>query len=178
MTQPFYKTLLGDEFHQLPEKIQEMHVGVRRAEGKADIKRGTSVLAKLICAIARVPNSGEGVDIITTFEPVERGERWTRSFQGQEFSTVLQVDTTNDGPTLTEKFGPFVFGLRVIAHEHGIDLIPESVKLWAIPVPKMLCPEAIGLERVKNDLYHFDVSVRVPLVGEIVSYDGYLSPVA
>lgn len=78
MTRTLYRTMLGGQFEKLPDKLQEMHGGASLAKGRADIKRGTSPLARLICAIAHVPKTGRDVPIETSFEPIDGGERWTR----------------------------------------------------------------------------------------------------
>jgi len=149
MTRMLYQALLGDAFETLPEKIKAMHGHAARAEGRADIVRGTSPLARLICAVAHVPETGRDVSVETTFETIEGGERWTRRFNGQAFQTDMLIDKAAPHPRLRERFGPLVFGLRMIAHGDGVDLIPESVSLWGLPLPKFLCPEAVGLERVR-----------------------------
>lgn len=177
MARTLYQTLLGPAFRRLPEPIRSMHEGADRAEGRADIVRGTSFLARIICLIARVPQTGRDISIVTHFERIEGGERWTRVFNGEAFRTDMRVDLSAIQPRLTEKFGPFLFHLKMIAHQDGIDLIPDSVSLWGFSLPKMFCPEAIGLERVKDGRYHFDVSVRFPLAGEILRYSGTIEPV-
>ena len=176
MTRALYQALLGDAFDALPPEIKAMHGAAASARGRADITRGTTPLAKLICALSHVPNSGRDVVIETSFEPIEGGERWTRRFDGEAFQTDMLIDHSAGQPQLCEKFGPFLFRLRMIAHGDGVDLIPESVSLWGAPLPKFLCPEAVGLERVKDGRYHFDVSVRFPLAGEILSYAGWIEP--
>lgn len=178
MARTLYQTLLGPAFDTLPEPVRSMHANAHRAEGRADIVRGTSPLARLICMVARVPQTGRDVSVITNFEQIDGGERWTRIFDGEAFQTDMRVDLSSTPPCLTEKFGPFVFHLKMIAHKDGIDLIPDRVSLWGLPLPKMFCPEAIGLERVKDGHYHFDVSVRFPLAGEILSYTGTIEPAA
>lgn len=172
-----YQKLLGARFDILPKPIRAMHLGVRRATGLADIKRGTSLLAQLICRIARVPQSGEGVVVETAFTPIDNGERWTRSFNGEEFHTELRIANRGAEPELTESFGLLRFRLRMAVHEDGVDLIPEGVSMFGIGLPRFLCPGAVGLERVRDGKYRFDVSVRAPLAGELVSYSGWLEPV-
>lgn len=176
MTRTLYRDLLGSQFDRLPDKLQEMHGGAALAKGRADIKRGTSPLARLICALSHVPKTGCDVIIETSFESIEGGERWTRRFDGEAFQTDMLIDRDAPRPRLSEKFGPFLFRLRMIAHQDGIDLMPESVSLWGLPLPKLMCPEAIGLERVKDGRYHFDVSVRFPLAGEVLTYQGWIEP--
>jgi hypothetical protein len=173
-----YQELLGARFEVLPREIQAMHSGVRQAAGRADITHGTSPLARLICALARMPKSGDDIPVETSFEPIERGERWVRNFNGQSFATELRIKSAGPDPEATESFGPFTFRLRIVAHEHGVDLIPEGVKLLGSPLPRFLCPEALGLERVRDGKYHFDVTVRFPLAGDVITYAGWLEPVA
>lgn len=171
-----YRTLLGPAFDRLPAPIREMHALARRATGTADIVRGTGPLARLICAVARVPRTGRGVPVETTFEPIAGGERWTRRFNGEAFATDMLIDDTGDEPRLAERFGPFLFRLRMIAGESGTDLIPEAVSLWGATLPKFFAPRAIGRERVKDGLYHFDVVVRFPIAGEVLRYEGVITP--
>ena len=178
MTRTLYRTLLGGQFEKLPDKLQEMHGGASLAKGCADIKRGTSPLARFICALSHIPKTGRDVPIETSFEQIEGGERWTRRFDGEAFQTDMLIDHVGSQPRLSEKFGPFLFRLKVIAHDDGIDLIPDNVSLWGLSLPKILCPEAVGLERERDGRYHFDVSVRFPLAGEVLSYQGWIEPVA
>ncbi len=177
MNRTLYQTLLGDAFKTLPDEIKAMHGRAEKAKGCADIVRGGSPLARLICALSHVPKTGRGVTIETSFEQIDGGERWTRRFDGEAFQTDMLIDKRAPRPQLSEKFGPFLFRLRMIAHKDGIDLMPESVSLWGLTLPKILCPEAVGLERVKDGRYHFDVSVRFPLAGEVLSYQGWIEPV-
>ena len=62
--------------------------------------------------------------------------------------------------------------------EHGVDLLPWGFSFLGLPMPKLLCPEAVGLERVREGRYHFTVSVSFPFAGEVLNYDGWLEPVA
>ncbi len=177
MARTLYQTLLGDTFDTLPQKIKAMHAHARIARGRANIQRGTSPIARLICAVARVPQSGNDVTIETHFEPIDGGERWTRRFNGEAFQTDMLIDSTAATPILTERFGPFHFRLRMDAHKEGVDLTPESVSLWGLPLPKGLCPRAVGLERVRAGKYYFTVKVRFPLAGDVLSYEGWIEPV-
>lgn len=177
MRQTLYQALLGDEFEILPTQIRALHNNVRKAAGRADFTRGKSPLARLICAISRVPVTGQDVVIETRFDPIDEGERWTRNFSGRSFITELTIARSDTPGILYEQFGPLKFRVKVIAHSAGVDLIPDGVSAWGIPLPRLFCPEAVGLERVRDNRYCFDVTVRVPLAGEVLSYQGWLAPV-
>ena len=178
MTHSMYQQIFGGEFGKLPEEIRAMHVGTRKAVGRANVTRGTSPLARLICAAAKIPASGENVVVETSFDPVDNGERWTRRFGDDEFHTEMKLVRVAPHAELTEQFGPLKFRLRLTAHEHGVDMTPEGVSVFGLPLPRFLCPEAVGLERVRDGKYHFDVTVRFPVAGDIITYAGWLEPAA
>jgi hypothetical protein len=171
MTRTLYRTLLGADFDRLPAVIRDMHANASRAVGCADIARGKGILARLICAFARTPKSGRNVAIETTFEPIDGGERWTRTFAGQPFRTDMLIDARAPG-RLRERFGPFLFHLRMVATEEGTDLLPDRVFLWGVKLPRALSPEAVGHERVRDGRYRFNVVVRFPLAGDVLRYEG------
>jgi Domain of unknown function (DUF4166) len=177
MERTLYRTLLGPEFERLPPAIRDMHAHAPRAHGRADITRGAHPLAQLICTLVRLPKSGRDVTVETIFKPIEGGERWTRVFGGQSFSTDMVIDTGAPHPRLFEKFGPLKFLLKVVATDAGTDLVPEGVSVFGVPLPRALCPEATGRERVKDGRYHFDVVVRFPIAGDVIRYDGLIDPV-
>lgn len=178
MEAPLYKTLLGEAFNRLPASVQAMHDGVGKAAGRADIEHGRSLLARIICKLANMPEAGSDLIAETYFESLPTGERWTRVFNGQSFQTDLLLHQKTPSPYLMEKFGPLSFRLRVTAHADGVDLTPEGVCLFGLPLPGFLCPEAVGMERERDGRYRFEVSVRFPLAGDVVSYRGWLEPEA
>ncbi len=178
MARTLYRDLFGERFEALPAEIKAMHGAARKAAGRGDIQRGRSVLAQLLCALSGAPHSGRDVPVEVRFDPLPGGECWTRDFDGETFRTRLMLKQDGAAPALTEHFGPFAFHLRMRAHDEGVNLVPEGVKLFGAPLPRFLCPEAGGYERVREGRFCFEVFVRFPLAGEIVRYEGWLKPVA
>ena len=89
MPRTLYQTILGPEFDKAPAEIRRMHSFARVARGTADITRGSSWGARLICRLAKLPEAQMGVPVETSFEPIVGGERWTRRFDGQPFQTDM-----------------------------------------------------------------------------------------
>ncbi|MCK7610758.1 DUF4166 domain-containing protein [Roseibium sediminicola] len=176
MTRTLYQSILGADFDQVPREIREMHSFARVARGKADVSRGETMAAGLICSLARLPEASKDVVVETTFAPIDGGERWTRRFDGQPFQTDMIAGTDEAFPCMVERLGPFTFKMRVTASEEGIDLAPEKVFLGPLPVPMVLAPTAIGHERVRDGRYRFSVEVTFPLIGKVFGYDGWLEP--
>ena len=177
MTASLFETVFGDDFEKTPAEIQAMHKGARQAEGRVVVERGTSVLAQLICTLAWMPKSTADARALVTFELVTNGERWKRDFAGRRFQTTLKSIRRGDGPQLTERFGPFLFHLDARAHANGIDLTPVRAYLFGVSLPAFLCPAAAGNIRAAAGKYCFDVTVRAPLVGEVIRYRGWLEPI-
>lgn len=176
MTRTLYQTILGADFDQVPPEIRRMHSFARVATGSADVTRGRSAVAGLICYLARLPEARKGVAVETHFAPIEGGERWTRVFGKQPFQTDMMVGKRDNFPCMEERLGPFLFMMRVIATPDGIDLTPEKVYLGPLSIPLWLSPKAIGRERVKNGKYSFFVEVTFPFVGKVFGYSGWLEP--
>jgi len=176
MPRTLYQSILGDDFEQVPLKIREMHSFARVARGAADVTCGQSIIAGLICRLARLPEARKDVAVETTFAPIDGGERWTRRFDGQPFQTDMIAGTQEKYPCMVERLGPFTFKMRVTASPEGIDLAPEKVFLGPIPLWLTLAPIAIGRERVREGRYRFSVEVTFPLIGKVFGYDGWLEP--
>jgi hypothetical protein len=50
--------------------------------------------------------------------------------------------------------------------------------LFGIPLPLWLCPRTQAYESAEGDRFNFHVKISHPLTGLIVSYDGWLEPIA
>lgn len=59
----------------------------------------------------------------------------------------------------------------------GIDLIPQGVKLWGVPLPRWLLPQVVASERADDQGHHrFDVLISLAPFGRLVHYQGWLLP--
>ncbi|MGX1498310.1 hypothetical protein ACSSV1_003361 [Labrenzia sp. MBR-25] len=176
MPRTLYQTILGPEFDKVPAEIRRMHSFARVAQGTADVIRGSSWGARLICRLAKLPEARMGVPVETSFEPIVGGERWTRRFDGQPFQTDMMAGKGEAYPCMLERLGPFLFKMQVTASEQGIDITPAEVSLGPLSLPLCLAPRAVGRERVVDGRYSFSVEVTFPLIGKVFGYNGRLQP--
>jgi hypothetical protein len=51
-------------------------------------------------------------------------------------------------------------------------------RLLGIPMPRFLLPTGAAREHADGGRFNFDVEIRLPLVGLVVAYRGWLAPVA
>jgi hypothetical protein len=166
----------GDSYDLLPSEIKAMHnaENILVAQGSADIKRDTSFLAKASARLFGFPKEGRNVPVTVTFMRTEDGETLQRDFGGEIFTTIF-YDCPKAGH-LIERFGPLWFLLECICTRQGIDMYIRKIWLLKIiPLPMCIAPRIDATERVDNGQYRFDVDIRLPMIGRIIHYKGWLS---
>jgi hypothetical protein len=176
---PLYRRILGSAFDTLPEPIRAMHdlAGSMTVSGRADIDRGTNILARFAAALFGFPKAGRNVPIEVRFEAKNGAEIWQRNFAGQRFSSSQSEGTGRSSRLLAERFGPFTFGLAVLAGSGQLTLVLRRWSLLGIPLPLVLAPRSDSYEFVGDDgRFHFHVELRLPLAGLLVRYRGWLVP--
>ena len=175
---PLYRQLLGSAFNTLPLKVQELHGvnDVRHWKGTADVRRGSGMMAKLICNVIGFPQTAFDVPIAVSFLPKAKGELWTRNFNGRIFSSFQKSGSKKNDYLLIEKFGIFNIALALVIDADRLFFVPRSWSCLGIPLPKTLLPTGRSFESEKDGQFYFDVEISAPVIGLIVTYKGILNP--
>ncbi len=170
---PLYKRVMGSQFDHIPPAVRNMHTvfGTAVAFGKAEVQRGTSLLARLVCNIMRFPPSGQHT-LEVHFTEQNGVERWTRNFGGHRFSSALSTSAGR----LIERFGPMRFHFDLPADEQELTMAMRRWSVLGIPLPLWLAPRSAAREWAEGDLFYLDVPIDLPLIGRVVHYRGYLHP--
>jgi predicted DCC family thiol-disulfide oxidoreductase YuxK len=174
-----YRKMLGEAWNTLPPAVRTMHEATTDfvAGGRAEIKRGANILAKLVFRLIGSPPSGSDVPVTVAFRMKEGGELWTRNFAGNRFSSFQTAGRGRRTHLLNERFGLFTFGIALVTEGGKMRLIPRRWSALGLPLPLALIPGGEAFENVDaEERFHFDVEIRLPLVGLIVSYKGWLVP--
>lgn len=176
---PLYRKILGASFDALPLQVQKLHASQteRRWQGKAEVRRGKGILAKIICTLIGFPRSSDDVVVCVKFSPEQGEERWTRDFGGKTFTSVQFCGSGRDQHLLVERFGIISVSLALVVEEDRLLLIPRRWTMLGLPMPKVLLPGGNSFETEKNGQFHFDVEIRAPVAGLIVAYKGWLAPI-
>ena len=175
---PVFRTVLGDAWPQLPVVIKELHAtgGIGRFSGRASVQRGRSIFAKLIGRVVGFPAATGDIPLNVTMNCTTDSEHWTRNFDGHEFSSVMTAGKGRFSNLLCEKFGPVTFAMALIADNGRLNYVPCGWTFLGMPMPRFLAPQGEMVESVENGRFHFHVELRLPIVGHIVTYDGWLQP--
>ena len=173
-----FKTVLGGtSFAAMPHVTQTLHRGAPAilGEGRADIDPPGNFAGRLISALFGFPRPGKDVPVSVLVEQIPGGERWLRRYPGRDMQSFMS-HSDPDTQTLEERFGHFSFRMKIFGHEQGLDMQMVSARLGPLPLPKILVPKITATERAGPQGRHlFDVCIRLPLIGDIVRYRGWLA---
>ncbi|HEY4090291.1 MAG TPA: DUF4166 domain-containing protein [Luteibacter sp.] len=175
---PLYKRILGSAFESLPGMLRELHgtASARQWQGSAEVRHGGGLIARVIRAVIGFPKAGRNVPLTVHFSPEDGGERWTRTFDGKDFSSHQSAGTGRDEHLLVERFGLVSFALALVVEENRLLLMPRRWSLLGIPMPGFMLPKGISFEHEEGGRFCFDVEISAPGVGLIVAYKGKLHP--
>lgn len=166
-----YAGLMGERFAGLPPAVRRMHEVLRDggASGEGEVRRGRSVLARLVGAVMGFPP--EGVHKLhVAFDEREGKERWTRHFGAHAFSSELSAR----GGLLVERFGPLRFGFELPSEAGGLSMTLRRWWVGPLPMPLALAPRTDAREWEEEGRFRFDVAIALPLAGPVVHYRGWL----
>jgi hypothetical protein len=173
---PLYARILGPRVDALPPAVRAMHDlnGEAGAAGEGIVVRGKGLLARLIAAVMRFPPAGAW-PLRLAFVEREGVETWTRDFGGHRFASVLG---TARGGLIEERFGPMRFHFDLPAGPGGLEMHLRRWSAFRIAMPRFLAPRIAAREwQDEQGRFRFDVAVALPLVGEVVAYQGWLKPI-
>lgn len=173
--EPLFPTLLGaDAWRSLPIPVQRMHGSPVRvvADGEADIDGAQHGLARLLRRILGLPEPGPRRPLRVTIEPDGLRETWTRHFPTRQMRSVL---SRREGSTLLyERLGPTTLGFALRADGDAIDWSLRRVWIFGLPFPRAWFGSVVSRSGMADGRYAFTVDTRLPLVGQLIAYRGWL----
>jgi len=172
-----FPDLLGDEtWRQLPEIVQAMHgsTPLLRANGLADVAGADHLPARLLRRLLGLPQPGPQQALALTIERQGTREVWTRRFARRRMQSVL--DRRDGSPLLYERLGPATLGFALRHNDDAIDWQLRSLHIFGLPMPPALHGHVLSRSGTRDERYHFSVDVRLPLLGRLIAYRGWLEP--
>ncbi|MDE2280663.1 MAG: DUF4166 domain-containing protein [Xanthomonadaceae bacterium] len=173
-TTPLFRSLLDpSDWPRLAPSVQRMHAegDVVRASGSADVDGETHLLARLLRRLLSLPEPGSGLPVTITIERYATHERWNRRFLRDSMHSTLRAG--NDGQLL-ERLGPATLRFALRRDSDAIDWQLRGVYLLGLPLPRMLCGTVLSRSAMRDGRYAFDIDARLPLVGQLIAYRGWL----
>ena len=172
---PLFPTLLGpDAWQALPPPVQRMHGSPVRivAEGEADIDGATHPVARLLRRLLGLPEPGPRQLLRVNITPDGLQETWARQFVSRRMQSVLS--RREGSPLLYERLGPTTLGFILRRDGDAIDWSLRRVWVFGMPVPRACFGNVLSRSGCTDGRYTFTVDTRLPLIGQLVAYHGWL----
>ncbi|WP_291843633.1 DUF4166 domain-containing protein [Maricaulis sp.] len=165
-----YQALLGSAWECLPEATRQLHSPDPAVllEGRVDIERGANPLAGLLAFGIGLPRSGIDQPALVRVSREPDGELLERWYDGRHFATWQG----REAGLLVERFGPFLLRFELQMEADTLQFRQHSVACWGIELPGWLAPAIRASERGDAVSHRFDVALRLPLLGQIIRYQG------
>ncbi len=176
---PVFRAVLGEAWQELPAAIRELHDldGIGRFSGRASVIRGRSWIAKFIGRVVGLPPAAGNLPVDVTINSTGDGENWTRNFDGHIFSSVMTAGRGRFSYLVCEKFGPVNFAMALVLENGRLNYVPRDWTFLGMPMPRFLAPQGQTYEYVEDGKFHFHVEIDLPLIGHVVTYQGWLQAV-
>jgi hypothetical protein len=172
-----FPDLLGDEaWPQLPDIVQAMHGSAPQlhANGLTDVAGADHLPARLLRRLLGLPPPGPQQALALTIERQGTREVWTRRFTKRRMQSVL--DRRDGSSLLHERLGPATLGFALRRDGDAIDWQLRSLHILGLPMPRALRGTVLSRSGIRDGRYHFSVDVRLPLLGQLIAYQGWLEP--
>lgn len=177
MGDPFWRVITGRGL-DVPPAVMALHQGMgeRRFEGRADVTRGSNPLVRVALWAAGFPPKGRDVPLVVTIQVQEHHAAWERDFDGHTLRSKLWYDARRGA--VAEKLGPFRLIMEVHAEAGALRVDVAGFSFLGVPLPRWMHPISETREAEDSEgRFTFDVSGRMPGLGLIIRYKGYLRPI-
>lgn len=174
-TSALFPSLLGDTWHQLAMPVQAMHGDAPHvlARGAADVEGATSFVARWNRRLLGLPEPGPAQPLEVSIERSGTREVWTRRFARGQMQSVL--DRVDDQWLLSERLGPVALHFELRSDAGAIDWQLRDVRLLGMPMPRgLFVGNVVSRSGESDGRYAFHVDVRLPLLGRLIAYRGWL----
>lgn len=177
MNPGLYQTALGPAWDKLAPEHQAFHTygSHQTYSGKAEITRGSGVVAALAAMVFGFPPTGDDVPITVSKSRNGTEETWLRNFGGRPMRSVC-APATRPGHS-RERLWPCVFEMELKVQDRAMHLHVRKGWMFGIPMPMILLPKVDAREFVEDLRFNFDIAIQAPLTGRVlVHYRGWLTP--
>lgn len=170
-----FRAILGESLAALAPAVRRLHAatGSEVWAGRVVVRRGTGRLARCGARLTGLPPTMDEAPLRVRFACADGAETWQRDFAGHAMNSCLRADAG----VLVEALGPVRFAFRLDVVDGAIHWTVRSVRLFGfLPLPARWFAGVNCREYQRDGRYAFQVRAGLPLVGEVIAYDGWLEP--
>ncbi len=175
--EPLYRRLLGPAWSDLAPAVRAMHDlsdEDHKADGAVEVRRGTSLLARLLATILKLPLSGPMRSLSVGFHRSGEKEHWIRKFGDRSLASQQAEGAGSRQGLLLESFGAITIPLALVVESGELHLFSRGWSLLGIALPRLLGPRIHAREWQADGLFHFEVEICAPGGALVLGYQGRL----
>jgi hypothetical protein len=167
-----YERILGEKFLELSPLVQKMHCykGSKTLEGKVNIERGTTLIAKFLNALMQLPKTQEDALLRLELTDKAKEEKWKRTFGTDVFSSIQSQDTQQ----MVERMGLLKMYFDVYVQDASLCTRLVKTTFLGLTVPQVLTVNIFS--EVKEEVGKLLFTVRVNSFSSalVINYEGVI----
>ena len=169
-----FPTLLKTTWHGLPGSVRAMHGNAPRilARGKADVEGDGNAMLRILRYLLKLPSPGPEQALEVCIERHGQHETWTRRFARGQMQSTLRHDA--NATHLLERLGPATLRFTLQPDAHGVAWHLDGARIFGVPVPRSWLGTVLSHSGERDGRYAFTVDTRLPWIGRLVAYRGWL----
>ena len=172
-----FQTVLGENFAAIPRSLQDLHLlKHERWQGEANVQTGRNPLAKIAAIIVGLNIKAGQHPLTVTFQQKGENEIWERNFDGRTFRSRYTIGQGRCEGYAIESFGVIKIALALVQDKNRLYFIPRQCTILGLKLPQLLIPKGESYEHETDGKFHFNVTIKLPLIGLIAAYQGWLEP--
>lgn len=167
-----YRQVMVDNFNALAPELQQFHslAGRVTLPGRCTVKGPQTLIGHCLGMLFGLPKASRETTFTFELDADQRQETWRRHFPGRTMASRMHVSAG----TLVERLGPVDLHFALRTAEGRLSMALLRITLCGIACPKFLLPAVLAEETGAGGRLHFNVAARLPLVGVLAQYHGYL----
>jgi hypothetical protein len=168
-----FERVLGADWSRLHPTLQRFHSlrGRHELHGEVLTEPAAGALGRCLGWLMRLPRTAQSGALRFTLEAQPARERWTRHFPHTTMSSTMK----QRGAWIVERIGPVSFHFTLAARQGTLALEYRQMRVLGLPWPRRLAPAIDAREHGEGDRLCFDVEARLPAIGRVVRYSGWLT---
>lgn len=173
------RRLLGDSFDRLPAALRYQFGGAGPviASGRCSVIHGGSGLARLLCAILRLPRKGSEQPLTLTAETKGRVTLVGREIGDRRLLFHATTGRGKRSNRLVQRRGLWSFVSIALSAEGGIAYRHKSTRFLGLPLPGFLAPRLSAHEWPDGEnAVAFDATITLPGGRRLIRLHGWFMP--
>ncbi|WP_170788422.1 DUF4166 domain-containing protein [Ruegeria lacuscaerulensis] len=170
---PFWQAL--PTHSDLPDALRALHGHPGKFSGRCSVEAGSSWVVRSALWLGRFPPVASDIAIRIVTRQDNETWFWTRDFAGHLMQSSIRFDPKT--MLVCEKAGVLTFWLKPIWNGAELKLKIQGLSVFGVPCPGVLVPKSSTVEwQDAVGRFRFDVSARLPVLGLLIRYHGWLTP--